>query len=104
MTKEEQIEEMTSICYVSICHQIGGGDFVQAGDRRTAGEICAEELYKSGYRKADEVRKETAREILNYLHDLGGCGAKDDFIKGWDAAIDGAYKDISCKYGVEVEE
>lgn len=61
-------------------------------------------LYKAGYRKADEVRKETAREILNYLHDLGGCGAKDDFIKGWDAAIDGAYKDISCKYGVEVEE
>lgn len=73
MTKEEQIEEMTSICYVSICHQIGGGDFVQAGDRRTAGEICAEELYKSGYRKADEVRKETAQKVIKpYQHERFG--------------------------------
>lgn len=61
-------------------------------------------IYFAGYRKADEVRRETAREILRFLRDLGGCGAGDDFIKGWDAAIDGAYKDISRKYGVEVED
>ena len=110
MTKEEQIEEMTSICYVSICHQIGGGDFVQAGDRRTAGEICAEELYKSGYRKADEVRKETAREILNLVYqrvkDISGKSEYllDDERIYEDSSFVNVLNNIGRKYGVEVEE
>lgn len=90
MPKEEQIEEMTSICYVSICHQIGGGDFVQAGDRRAAGEICAEELYESGYRKAEEIRKKTAREILTEFRDIH-----------WgQSEMDNVFIRLSEKYGV----
>lgn len=96
MTKEDQIAELAG--------QLGCGDIPGDYDPSKLVDNIAEQVINFGYRKADEVRKETVREILNYLHDLGGCGAKDDFIKGWDAAIDGAYKDISCKYGVEVED
>lgn len=44
--------------------------------------------------------KDTARECLKILHGIGGCDATEDYYKGWDKAIDGAYKDISDKYGV----
>lgn len=49
---------------------------------------------------AKEVEKETAREILKILHGIGGCDATEEWSKGWDAAIDEAYKEISDKYGV----
>lgn len=52
-------------------------------------------------RLISDIRKATAREILKILHDIGGCGAEEDYFKGWDAAIDGAYKAISDKYGVK---
>lgn len=63
MEKEKQIEEMAKIAYNAICVQIGGGDFVEPGDRQAAGEIVSEDLYNAGYRKEEEVRKEKAREI-----------------------------------------
>ncbi len=103
MTKEEQIEEMTSICYVSICHQIGGGDFVQAGDRRAAGEICAEELHESGYRKADEVRKETAQEIFDRLQ-LEKTVFVDDYGNKTFAVLTKEIEEIAVYYGVGVED
>lgn len=104
MPKEEQIEEMTSICYVSICHQIGGGDFVQAGDRRAAGEICAEELYESGYRKADEVRRETAREILDKILKVIEFEASLDDKNATFNLCSEVVKDVIGEYGVGVED
>ena len=50
--------------------------------------------------KIAEVKKETARECLKILHSIGGCGAEEEWAKGFDAAIDEAYKEISDKYGV----
>lgn len=47
--------------------------------------------------------KDTAKEIQQMLHDLGGCDATDDWSKGWDKAIDTAYEAIEKCYGVEVE-
>lgn len=64
----------------------------------------AEVLYNAGFRKADTVRKETAREILRILHNIGGCDATREWDKGFDAAIDTAYKAVKERYGVEVEE
>lgn len=58
----------------------------------------------SSYKLREEVSKETAKEILNILHSIGGCDATKEWDKGFDAAIDTAYKAISEKYGVEVEE
>ena len=63
-------------------------------------EEKAEAFYKAGYRKVEEVRKETARECLKILHSIGGCDATDDYSRGWDNAINEAYKEISDKYGV----
>lgn len=47
-----------------------------------------------------EIEKDTARECLKILHSIGGCDATEEWSKGWDAAIDEAYKEISDKYGV----
>ena len=64
----------------------------------------AESFYNAGYRKAEEVRKETARECLKILHSIGGCGATEDYSRGWDNAINEAYKEIADKYGVTAFE
>lgn len=47
--------------------------------------------------------KDTAKEILQMLHDIGGCDATDEWSKGYDAAIDTAYEAVKKRYGVEVE-
>lgn len=50
------------------------------------------------------------KEILQILHDIGGCDATDEYSKGWDEAIDTAFYEIKKRYGVgfvsndEVEE
>ena len=49
---------------------------------------------------AKEIEKDTARECLKILHGIGGCDATEEWSKGWDAAIDEAYKELSDKYGV----
>lgn len=49
---------------------------------------------------AKKIEKETARDCLKILHGIGGCDATEEWSKGWDAAIDEAYKEISDKYGV----
>lgn len=63
-------------------------------------EIRAKKLFAAGYGNVKEALKETAREILKMLHDIGGCDATDDYSRGWDNAINEAYKTISDKYGV----
>lgn len=54
MNREEQIEEMAKII-----------DEMYWVYDTTAGDI-AEELYNAGYRKAEEIRKETAKEIEQF--------------------------------------
>lgn len=81
MNKEEQIKEMVEIAYNAICIQIGGGDFVEPGDRQAAAEIAAEDLHEAGYRKAEEVRKETARKIFEYIVKSSVINVAPDTIK-----------------------
>lgn len=50
--------------------------------------------------RAEVIEKDTARECLKILHSIGGCDATEEWSKGWDAAIDEAYKELSDKYGV----
>ena len=62
----------------------------------------AKELLKKayGYRKADEVRKETAKEILQAMNEkmnmLTGCGVPYH--------VKQFMKEIAMQYGVEVDE
>ena len=62
MTKQEQIEEISNI--------IAEVAFVQAheenGDENLS-DIVATALYNAGYRKSEEVRKETAKEFAEKL-------------------------------------
>lgn len=100
MTEQEQIQEMAKIAEIELMIHFGDGDIVDPEDRPIQAESIAEAFYKAGYRKAEEVRKETARECLKILHNIGGCDATDDYSRGWDNAINEAYKEISDKYGV----
>ena len=53
---------------------------------------------------ADKAVGLTVKECLRILHNIGGCDATDDFSRGWDEAINTAFKEISEKYGVSEEE
>lgn len=107
MTKEEQIEKMAK--------DIAG---IEQQDDLTLGEVygieatfeLAEILCDAGYRKADEVRKETAREILNLVYqrvkDISGKSEYllDDESIYEDSSFVNVLNNIGQKYGVEVEE
>lgn len=56
MTKEEQIREIIIEIHPCYIYQ----------DDPSPREI-AKQIYESGYRKADEVRKETAREVISWI-------------------------------------
>ena len=66
MTKQEQIEEMAQI----ICGR--SKDDICIIDNTSCDSICrwardAEAIYNAGYRKVDEVCKETAKEFAEKL-------------------------------------
>ena len=114
MTKKEQIKEMSgnikealnSHCRLISANSCNDCEFLKY---RKPGTDCqsmciSENLYNAGYRKADEVRNETAKEILKILYDQGidkniieCCSIYD--INGILIA-----KEICGKYGVKVEE
>lgn len=60
-------------------------------------------IYESGYRKADEVRKETAREILQRLL-FERTTFVDDYGEVSYAVFIEKIKEVAAEYGVEVEE
>lgn len=96
MNKQEQIEEMANIphkCIKSSCEEC------IKNDRKCADYKQAEAIYNAGYRKADEVRKETAKDICDWL---------EYRFKLYDYVIEKPVKDsikvIRKKYGVKVKE
>lgn len=107
MTKQEQIEEMAHI----MCEYYNKG-FCANGDIT---EICedmpyccykndAEALYNAGYRKADDVHKETAKVILYMLHDMGIDKETLECCRIYDVNGVSLVEQICEKYGVEVEK
>lgn len=48
--------------------------------------------------------KQTAIECLKILHSIGGCDATEEWEKGFDAAIDTAFKEICKRFGIDTEE
>lgn len=111
MTEQEQIEETCEtiasiICeiYNPQCDEYEPHTCSHCYANTTKIGDFAEMLYNAGYRKADEVRNETAKEILKILYDQGidkniieCCSIYD--INGILIA-----KEICEKYGVKVEE
>ena len=56
------------------------------------------------YEMCDRKRKQTAIECLKILHGIGGCDASEEWEKGFDAAIDTAFKEICNRFGIDTEE
>lgn len=103
MTKEEQIEEMAQeILHAGVV--LDGVDFVYGlFDEDDHFRRLARKLYAIGYRKADEVRKETAREILQRL-----LFERTTFVDNYGEVSYAVFiekiKEVAAEYGVEVEE
>ena len=64
----------------------------------------AEAIYNAGYRKVDKVRKETAREILDMLYDMGIDKGMLECCRICDVNGVSLAKQICEKYDVEVEQ
>lgn len=67
-------------------------------------ETIAKALYDAGYRKVDDVRKETAKEILDMLYDMGIDNGILEWCKIFDVNGVSLAKQICEKYGVEIEK
>ena len=101
MTKQEQIEDMAKAACAE-CGRYGYHCPLLAKYRPCNASLkYAEAVYNAGYRKAEGVRKETAKEILDMLYDQGideeiieYCGVFD--VNGVSLA-----KQICEKYGVK---
>lgn len=103
MTKEDQIEKMAQeILHAGVA--LDGVDFVHGlFDEDDHFRRLARKLYTAGYRKADEVRKETAREILVKLKTF----TRDwihSYQKGAIVLREAEIDQLAAEYGVEVEE
>ena len=67
-------------------------------------------LYEAGYRKAEEVRKETAKEILQDVKStLAILMVHGEYCDDWNCGkviefIDKVINPVETKYGVEVDE
>lgn len=98
MDKEKEIEQIAEIFVKEYCKQNGCESCDCAYEYGTKLESCedyvhyhqmATKFYEVGYRSADEVRKKTAKEILQRLYDT-----KEFF----------EILNLAEKYGVEVDE
>jgi hypothetical protein len=54
--------------------------------------------------KGYEGTNERIRHILFQLHSVGGCGAQDDYSKGWDEAITEAIRIVEKETGIGIGE
>ena len=97
MTKEDYIAELAGGLD---CAGIPG-DY----DPSVLVDNIAEQVINAGYRKAEDVRRETLKEVLQELYSMieyEKMGLDDDFLYGLNLAEDQIF--ILCeKYGVEVE-
>lgn len=102
MTKQEQIEEMSK----AACVACAPNDFcILTADFRPCGPAVeyAKAVYDAGYHKVDEVRKETAKEILDILYDMGINKEILEYCRIFDVNGVSLAKQICEKYGVEMK-
>lgn len=95
MTKEQkEIEEMAKL----LCSKSHSCDVCDFENKPCGHQETAQILYTAGYRKADEVRTETAKELAKKLL---ACGQESEYGEVYPHDIKNIVKEL---YGVEVEE
>lgn len=81
-------------------NSIGVDDLTKQFDYDTV----AKYLYDAGYRKADDVKRETAKEILSDIYFNLKISAKEEPKSNDYYNVLGWIEEIAKEYGVEVEE
>ena len=99
-TEQEQIEEITSIINSDICDKDCPNRCPYCG---ALSSREAKKIYNAGYHKADGVRKDTAKEILDMLYDMGIDKETLECCRIFDVNGVSLAKQICEKYGVEVQ-
>ena len=100
-TEQEQIEDMAKAACAA-CGRDGYRCPILAKYRPCDASLkYAEAVYDAGYRKTDSVRKETAKEILDMLDDMGIDNEMLEYCGIVDVNGVSLYKQICEKYGVE---
>ena len=102
MQKQEQIEEIAKIACVACAPQAVCPILPDFRPCEAAKEY-AKAVHDAGYRKADEVRKETAKDILDILYDMGINKEILECCKIFDVNGVSIAKQICEKYGVEMK-
>ena len=101
MIKQEQIEDMAKAACAA-CGRDGYHCPIPAKYRPCDASLkYAEAVYDAGYRKTDSVRKETAKEILDMLYDMGIDNEMLEYCGIVDVNGVSLIKQICEKYGVE---
>ena len=102
MTKQEQIEEMSKVA----CVACAPNAFCPLHpDSRPCGPAVdyAKAVYDAGYRKVDGVCKETAKDILDILYDMGINKEILEYCRIFDINGVSLAKQICEKDGVEMK-
>ena len=102
-TEQEQIEEISKIACVACAPKACCPLLANARPCEAALEY-AKAVYDGGYRKVDGVRKETAKEILDMLYDMGIDNGILECCRIFDVNGVSLAKQICEKYGVEIEK
>ena len=101
MTEQEQIEDMARAA-CDACGRYGYPCPILAEYRPCNASLkYAKAVYDAGYRNTDSVRKETAKEILDMLYDMGIDNEMLEYCRIFDVNGVSLAKQICEKYGVE---
>ena len=101
MIKQEQIEDMAKAACAA-CGQNGYHCPILPKSRPCDASLkYAKAVYDAGYRNTDSVRKETAKEILDMLYDMGIDNEIPESFMIFDVNGVSLAKQICEKYGVE---
>ena len=101
MTKQEQIEDMAKAACAACGRDGYHCPLLDKYRPCDASLKYAEVVYNTGYRKAEGVRKETAKEILDMLYDQGIDEEIIEYCGGFDVNGVSLAKQICEKYGVK---
>lgn len=85
-------------------HEIKHGALADALIAAGIGDITEWKERAEEMRLANAERKEAAKECLLILYKHVDCCPTDAFSRGWNEAINTAFKEISETYGVSVED
>lgn len=104
MTKKEQEAEIVSIVWGAVTdNSYRTKDDYREFDTENIDKLTkqvAKQMYNAGYRKADEVRKETANDVADWLLYRSNLGYPEYYKE----IMQNIAKQICEKYGAETEK